>query len=119
MLPHPPLVQGPPGSGKTMTACALVSAWLRCGMGPILATADSNTAVDTLVEGLHRRGLNGVRCARQERSGVCEAENHPRDVYSFTRIRSFAGSAAANPFVPSFCTCPWSHWQVRVCRAAR
>ena len=33
------LVRGPPGTGKTHTAVALVVAWLRAGIAPILVAA--------------------------------------------------------------------------------
>jgi Cdc6-like AAA superfamily ATPase len=54
------LVQGPPGTGKTAVAIRIMQHWARLAQSeclpgespkPILATSDSNIAVDNLVEG--------------------------------------------------------------------
>lgn len=64
------LWQGPPGTGKTRTLLALIEVLVRAdraqrqqprNMGPVLACADTNAAVDNLVEGLMHRGLRVVR----------------------------------------------------------
>ena len=69
------LVQGPPGTGKTAVAIRILQHWARLakldsGNGenpsPILATSDSNIAVDNLVEGCAAVGLQVVRLGRPE-----------------------------------------------------
>ena len=54
------LIQGPPGTGKTMTAIEIINQAVKREKS-ILATADSNTAVDNLVERLAASGLKVVR----------------------------------------------------------
>jgi hypothetical protein len=69
------LVQGPPGTGKTAVAIRILQHWARLadsnpskGENPaaILATSDSNIAVDNLVEGCAAVGLRVVRLGRPE-----------------------------------------------------
>jgi hypothetical protein len=69
------LVQGPPGTGKTAVAIRILQHWARLAKSeaaegenpsPILATSDSNIAVDNLVEGCASVGLQVVRLGRPE-----------------------------------------------------
>jgi len=60
------LIHGPPGTGKTITCVEVIAQLVRRGC-KILASADSNVAVDNLVERLDRIGVNVVRIGHPAR----------------------------------------------------
>jgi len=60
------LIHGPPGTGKTITCVEVISQLVSRGYR-VLAAADSNVAVDNLVERLDRIGLNVVRIGHPAR----------------------------------------------------
>ena len=79
------LIQGPPGTGKTHTAVRILQAWASQDIGTILAVADSNVAVDNLLEGLLGLGVRAVRLGQpvKVRENLrlatvdAQMENHP------------------------------------------
>eukprot|EP00924_Labyrinthula_sp_SR-Ha-C_P009156 snap_masked-scaffold_2-processed-gene-14.29-mRNA-1 protein AED:0.20 eAED:0.22 QI:0/0/0/1/1/1/3/0/1016 len=70
MVLHKPLslVQGPPGSGKTVTCAALIYHMVkRNPTQQVLVTAPSNVAVDQLTEKIEQTGLRVVRVSAKSR----------------------------------------------------
>jgi superfamily I DNA and/or RNA helicase len=62
------LVQGPPGTGKTHTAVQILVQMVKNKLVPLplLATSDSNIAVDNLLEGITAHGIKAIRVGRPE-----------------------------------------------------
>ena len=79
------LIQGPPGTGKTHTAVRILQSWSSQNAGTILAVADSNVAVDNLLEGLLGLGVSAVRLDQpvkvreslREATVDAQMESHP------------------------------------------
>eukprot|EP01091_Cochliopodium_minus_P015494 TRINITY_DN5540_c0_g1_i1.p1 TRINITY_DN5540_c0_g1~~TRINITY_DN5540_c0_g1_i1.p1 ORF type:complete len:869 (+),score=269.23 TRINITY_DN5540_c0_g1_i1:62-2668(+) len=63
------IIQGPPGTGKTFTAVRLIALLTHYyKKSTILATCQSNTAVDNLIEGLLKLGVSSVRIGKSEKA---------------------------------------------------
>jgi predicted DNA helicase len=60
------LIHGPPGTGKTITCIEVIQQAIKQGK-TVLATADSNVAVDNIVEWLVKRGVEAVRVGHPAR----------------------------------------------------
>lgn len=61
------LIHGPPGTGKTTTLVEVIEQLVKNKKEQVLATADSNTAVDNLMERLIKRGIDVVRIGHPAR----------------------------------------------------
>ena len=88
------IIQGPPGTGKTHTAVHLLRSMIDMGRGPILACAESNVAVDNLLEGLLDLGVKAIRFGRpvkvrealREATLDAQVSRHPKqDEIAFIR----------------------------------
>ncbi|KAL2630305.1 hypothetical protein R1flu_014991 [Riccia fluitans] len=87
MLRRLTLWQGPPGTGKTRTLVHYLRSYCKQGRRQVLACADSNVAVDNLVEGLLQQGLRVVRVGQ------------PVKVKEELRESTIAAQVAAHPLM--------------------
>ncbi|KAL3688211.1 hypothetical protein R1sor_014520 [Riccia sorocarpa] len=87
MLRRLTLWQGPPGTGKTRTLVHYIKGYCKQGRRQVLACADSNVAVDNLVEGLLQQGLRVVRVGQ------------PVKVKEKLRDSTIAAQVAAHPLM--------------------
>merc|ERR1712216_824276 len=56
------IIQGPPGTGKTHVSVHILSLFAKAmALSPVLATSDSNVAVDNICEGLREKNVRAVR----------------------------------------------------------
>lgn len=63
------LIQGPPGSGKTVTCAEIVSRWLLNSEDPVLLVAETNEGVDNLLKKLLEHGVKQEKMVRFGSSG--------------------------------------------------
>merc|ERR1712190_464711 len=62
------IIQGPPGTGKTHVSVQIMKMWSKTlDLSPLLATSDSNVAVDNIAMGLIKEGVKSVRVGRPDK----------------------------------------------------
>merc|ERR1719453_2127585 len=62
------VIQGPPGTGKTHVSVEILKMWSKTlDLSPLLATSDSNVAVDNIAMGLIKEGVKAVRVGRPDK----------------------------------------------------
>lgn len=62
------VIQGPPGTGKTHVSVQIMKMWSKIlDLSPLLATSDSNVAVDNIAMGLRAEGVKAVRVGRPDK----------------------------------------------------
>lgn len=62
------VIQGPPGTGKTHVSVQIMKMWSKTlDLSPLLATSDSNVAVDNIAMGLNAEGVKCVRVGRPDK----------------------------------------------------
>lgn len=84
------LIQGPPGSGKTITSAEIVKRWLLSSHDKVLLVAETNEGVDNLLKKLLDHGLQNEEIVRFGSSGwkVSKDINHLTFEFKYSQIKS-------------------------------
>jgi len=104
------VIQGPPGTGKTHVSVQIMKMWSKIlDLSPLLATSDSNVAVDNIAMGLRKEGVKAVRVGRPDKINrileeitlecLLEKEKVELDNRKYeARYRSRSRSKSGSPF---------------------
>jgi len=104
------VIQGPPGTGKTHVSVQIMKMWSKTlDLSPLLATSDSNVAVDNIAMGLIKEGVKAVRVGRPDKINrileeitlecLLEKEKVELDDRKYqARYRSRSRSKSGSPF---------------------
>eukprot|EP00397_Hematodinium_sp_SG-2012_P005685 GEMP01005707.1.p1 GENE.GEMP01005707.1~~GEMP01005707.1.p1 ORF type:complete len:1007 (+),score=223.31 GEMP01005707.1:52-3072(+) len=102
------LVHGPPGAGKTYTACEIVKSWLDNPERPkVLCVTDSNAAADNLHSALKSAGMRAVRFQREPTEECKTARSYnqwldTKDIY--LRMKTWRETLERYPVVVTTCS---------------
>ncbi|CAK0792129.1 unnamed protein product, partial [Prorocentrum cordatum] len=101
------LIRGPPGTGKTHTACAIIERWMALIDGcRILVVTQSNAAALNIQERLQKFGLPSVRVGMQIPPEELLSQPHFQELLDAKELKPLRDAAARQEEVHASVTIP-------------